>query len=76
MTIYAVFKVFGYIVGVAATPYTMAECIESLTVMTAMPEIEGEYICVLSDTRPRLDTLPPRLRKIIDRYIGSIRREI
>lgn len=76
MTIYAVFKVFGYIIGVAATPYTMTECVNSLAVMTAMPEIEGEYICVLSDTRPKLDTLPPRLRKIINRYIDNIRREV
>ena len=58
---------FGYTVALSSTPYTMAECDESLEVLKYIPEVESSAECIESATRPTLDTLPPNLmQKILD----------
>lgn len=69
MKTYLITKIFGVVIGVAGPlPYTHDQCIESLSTLKNIPELETEYSCVQADSVPSHGVLTIDQIKKVDQF--------
>lgn len=67
--IFMIVKMFGVVVAVSGTPYTMEQCSDSLRVLKNVPELQTEFYCTCE--RPELGQLTPEQVEQVNQYMSE-----
>ena len=73
MPVYVIIYLLNVPISVTGpVPYSLAECIESLKVLTHIPELETTFTCVEADAMPEQIQFTAEQREIIEQATKAL----